>query len=209
VFRAWLEPKHDIITNSMNPFVCLPLVNMPIRVFKTLNPGNYTCFWGCVIGLCIWYGGDCCRIFFGRALDTGEDGQGAEGQVAAMYGWSDHTLPVTGLLAGSGGPSAVVVSCSLDHTCKVSTLPAACQTHSQVATLCSLWKRIGEINEAGKFYKCLYAGGLSSGTLQLYYVHFENLLVQMSSFFQRNCLICLESRVCRFGALPLELFSGQ
>ena len=49
----------------------------------------------------------------------GEDNQGAEGQVAAMYGWSDHTLPVTGLLAGSGGPNAVVVSCSLDHTCKV------------------------------------------------------------------------------------------
>jgi hypothetical protein len=52
-------------------------------------------------------------------LDTGEDGQGAEGQVAAMYGWSDHTLPVTGLLAGAGGSSAIVVSCSLDHTCKV------------------------------------------------------------------------------------------
>lgn len=56
---------------------------------------------------------------FYRVLDTGEDGQGAEGQVAAMYGWSDHTLPVTGLLAGFGGSSAIVVSCSLDHTCKV------------------------------------------------------------------------------------------
>lgn len=55
-----------------------------------------------------------------RVLDTGEDGPGMEGQVASMYGWSDHTLPVTGLLAGSGGPSAIVVSCSLDHTCKVS-----------------------------------------------------------------------------------------
>lgn len=49
----------------------------------------------------------------------GEDGQGADGQVAAMYGWSDHTLPVTGLVSGSGGSSAIVVSCSLDHTCKV------------------------------------------------------------------------------------------
>jgi pre-rRNA-processing protein IPI3 len=57
-----------------------------------------------------------------RVLDTGEDGQGAEGQVAAMYGWSDHTLPVTGLLAGSGGSSAIVVSCSLDHTCKIWSL---------------------------------------------------------------------------------------
>ena len=54
-----------------------------------------------------------------RVLDTGEDGSGAEGQVSSMYGWSDHTLPVTGVLAGSGGPSAIVVSCSLDHTCKV------------------------------------------------------------------------------------------
>ncbi|KAG0589114.1 hypothetical protein M758_2G245100 [Ceratodon purpureus] len=57
-----------------------------------------------------------------RVLDMGEDNQGAEGQVAAMYGWSDHTLPVTGLLAGSGGPNAVVVSCSLDHTCKIWSL---------------------------------------------------------------------------------------
>uniref|UniRef100_A0A7I4BKU4 Uncharacterized protein n=1 Tax=Physcomitrium patens TaxID=3218 RepID=A0A7I4BKU4_PHYPA len=53
-----------------------------------------------------------------RVLDMGEDGQGADGQVAAMYGWSDHTLPVTGLVSGSGGSSAIVVSCSLDHTCK-------------------------------------------------------------------------------------------
>jgi len=59
-----------------------------------------------------------------RVLDMGEGGGGGgEGQVGSMYGWSDHTLPVTGLLAGSGGPSAVVISCSLDHTCKVSSRP--------------------------------------------------------------------------------------
>lgn len=57
-----------------------------------------------------------------RVLDMGEDGQGADGQVAAMYGWSDHTLPVTGLVSGSGGSSAIVVSCSLDHTCKIWSL---------------------------------------------------------------------------------------
>jgi len=58
-----------------------------------------------------------------RVLDMGEGGGGGgEGQVGSMYGWSDHTLPVTGLLAGSGGPSAVVISCSLDHTCKIWSL---------------------------------------------------------------------------------------
>nr|XP_024403867.1 protein ROOT INITIATION DEFECTIVE 3-like [Physcomitrium patens] len=55
-------------------------------------------------------------------LDTEDDGQGAEGQVAAMYGWSDHTLLVTGLLAGSGDSSVIVVSCSLEHTCKIWSL---------------------------------------------------------------------------------------
>lgn len=57
-----------------------------------------------------------------RVLDTEDDGQGAEGQVAAMYGWSDHTLLVTGLLAGSGDSSVIVVSCSLEHTCKIWSL---------------------------------------------------------------------------------------
>lgn len=53
-----------------------------------------------------------------RVLDIAEEAHG-ETQITSMYGWSDHTLPVTGLLAGSGGPSAIIVSCSLDHTCKV------------------------------------------------------------------------------------------
>uniref|UniRef100_A0A7I4BJZ3 Uncharacterized protein n=1 Tax=Physcomitrium patens TaxID=3218 RepID=A0A7I4BJZ3_PHYPA len=39
-----------------------------------------------------------------------------------MYGWSDHTLLVTGLLAGSGDSSVIVVSCSLEHTCKIWSL---------------------------------------------------------------------------------------
>ncbi|KAL2613240.1 hypothetical protein R1flu_024932 [Riccia fluitans] len=56
-----------------------------------------------------------------RVLDVTEDAHG-ESQLASMYGWSDHTLPVTGLLAGSGGSSAMVVSCSLDHTCKIWSL---------------------------------------------------------------------------------------
>ncbi|KAL3679821.1 hypothetical protein R1sor_022777 [Riccia sorocarpa] len=55
-----------------------------------------------------------------RVLDF-EDAHG-ESQPSSMYGWSDHTLPVTGLLAGSGGSSAIVVSCSLDHTCKIWSL---------------------------------------------------------------------------------------
>ncbi|CAM6106553.1 unnamed protein product [Calypogeia fissa] len=56
-----------------------------------------------------------------RVLDIAEEAQG-ETQITSLYGWSDHTLPVTGLLAGSGGPSAIVVSCSLDHTCKIWSL---------------------------------------------------------------------------------------
>ncbi|XP_024515322.1 protein ROOT INITIATION DEFECTIVE 3 [Selaginella moellendorffii] len=55
-----------------------------------------------------------------RALDSIEEA--GETQVPYMHKWSDHTLPVTGLLAGSGGSSAIIVSCSLDHTCKIWSL---------------------------------------------------------------------------------------
>jgi pre-rRNA-processing protein IPI3 len=51
-------------------------------------------------------------------LDIAEEAHG-ETQIASMHAWSEHTLQVTGLVAGSGGPSAIVVSCSTDHTCKV------------------------------------------------------------------------------------------
>ncbi|KAJ7543431.1 hypothetical protein O6H91_09G038100 [Diphasiastrum complanatum] len=50
--------------------------------------------------------------------------QGAVGEAQAPYlhKWSEHTLPVTGLIPGCGGSSAIIVSCSLDHTCKIWSL---------------------------------------------------------------------------------------
>ncbi|KAI5077894.1 hypothetical protein GOP47_0007718 [Adiantum capillus-veneris] len=58
-----------------------------------------------------------------RVLDSTEDG-GAQGkmQIASLYAWSGHTLGVTGVFCGSGGSNAIVVSCSLDTSCKIWSL---------------------------------------------------------------------------------------
>lgn len=58
-----------------------------------------------------------------RVLDSTEDGE-AQGkmQVASLYAWSGHTLGVTGVFCGSGGSNAIVVSCSLDTSCKIWSL---------------------------------------------------------------------------------------
>ncbi|MCO5552655.1 hypothetical protein L7F22_006171 [Adiantum nelumboides] len=58
-----------------------------------------------------------------RVLDSIEDG-GAQGklQIASLYAWSGHTLGVTGVFCGSGGSNAIVVSCSLDTSCKIWSL---------------------------------------------------------------------------------------
>ncbi|KAK9760933.1 Pre-rRNA-processing protein ipi3 [Basidiobolus ranarum] len=40
--------------------------------------------------------------------------------VSPLYSWSDHSLPITDILCGSGGLKfARVVTSSLDHTCKI------------------------------------------------------------------------------------------
>lgn len=129
------DVAHDLCRNFFNytwyKLLLFPSIQLTVKHVsswaKTLNPNDHilllqllrclvcvACCW-----LMVYHWLLSCVPSFSRVLDTGEDGQGAEGQVAAMYGWSDHTLPVTGLLAGSGGSSAIVVSCSLDHTCKV------------------------------------------------------------------------------------------
>lgn len=54
------------------------------------------------------------------------------GGVQPFRSWSEHSLPVTGLYCGQGGPSCRIVSCSLDHTVQVYELA------SEAGAVCSL-----------------------------------------------------------------------
>eukprot|EP00850_Spirogloea_muscicola_P013947 SM000097S24800 [mRNA] locus=s97:332384:335507:+ [translate_table: standard] len=44
------------------------------------------------------------------------------GVLQPIHAWGDHQQAITGLFAGAGGPSAVIVSSSYDHTCKIWSL---------------------------------------------------------------------------------------
>eukprot|EP01018_Ginkgo_biloba_P023758 Gb_10613 [translate_table: standard] len=55
------------------------------------------------------------------ALDNAEALQG-ETQIPSLHHFSAHTLPVTGIVSGYGGCSAIIVSSSLDFTCKIWSL---------------------------------------------------------------------------------------
>lgn len=52
------------------------------------------------------------------ALDEEADGQ-AESHFQPLHSFSAHTLPVTDIVSGYGGCSAIIVSSSLDFTCKI------------------------------------------------------------------------------------------
>jgi len=54
------------------------------------------------------------------------------GGVQPFRSWSEHSLPVTGLYCGQGGPSCRIVSCSFDHTVQVYELA------NEVGAICSL-----------------------------------------------------------------------
>ncbi len=54
------------------------------------------------------------------------------GGVQPFRSWSKHSLPVTGLYCGYGGPSCRIVSCSLDHTVQVYELAI------EIGPVCSL-----------------------------------------------------------------------
>lgn len=55
------------------------------------------------------------------ALDEEADVQ-AESQFQPLHSFSAHTLPVTDIVSGYGGCSAIIVSSSLDFTCKIWSL---------------------------------------------------------------------------------------
>ena len=58
-----------------------------------------------------------------HVLDTevlaGSGGEPGGGGAAYVYSCSEHTLPITALVCGSGGAGALLVSASLDRTTKL------------------------------------------------------------------------------------------
>lgn len=44
---------------------------------------------------------------------------GSSSSLQPLRSWAEHSLPVTGLVCGQGGPAGRVASCSLDHTARI------------------------------------------------------------------------------------------
>eukprot|EP00850_Spirogloea_muscicola_P016618 SM000136S00164 [mRNA] locus=s136:156584:159944:+ [translate_table: standard] len=55
------------------------------------------------------------------------------GELQPIHAWGDHQQAITGLFAGAGGPSAVIVSSSYDHTCKVRPSTSSVPLHDHAS----------------------------------------------------------------------------